>query len=395
MKQTQTKHYSWGDTGLDFCASSMNLIQDRFKKMFVYGFNERTVSSVSVLDDQVTLTYAQAHGYAAERVIKVMSGPLADINEGEFWIDSVTTNTITITVDAAPSSISGGFITKIAPLGWDLVYEVDDVQIYRFKDLDESDLYLRMLWCFSGLLAIMPCVGRSYDPDTGFIDDPYANSNKDAMEYNWDNTVIKWCIYALSPQSYPNYTYMQGFNLGIGGAATVGSKYHVGIMCSSSTTSNPGHGQISAIIPAAMLDYPQLNYPVLLGNAGSGPITGRVLKLFCGNVELTLVHAGGDIDRFKNGANNSFLNSSLDTFDTTVAYPFTFREFNTQQVLGYSAGGAFWCGYGSDVIPSKYSRDNPVETAEIDFSSKMIIHYTGSSASLFVAFPLEEVKHGY
>ena len=131
MKQTQTKVFEFSDTGLDFCSGSKNLFPDRFKKMLALGFNEQTVSSVTVLGSEVTLTYAAAHGYVADRVLKVDSGDLAAINGGEFWIDSITTNTVTFTLDEIIPPVSGRFTTRSASLGWDLVYENGSVHIYN------------------------------------------------------------------------------------------------------------------------------------------------------------------------------------------------------------------------------------------------------------------------
>ncbi|RKG45949.1 hypothetical protein D7V64_17530, partial [Acinetobacter cumulans] len=93
MKQTQTKLFDFADVGLDFCVGSKSLFPDRFKKMLVIGYNTQTVASVAVAGNQVTLTYGVSHGYVADRVLKVESGVLAEINGGEFWIDSVTSNT--------------------------------------------------------------------------------------------------------------------------------------------------------------------------------------------------------------------------------------------------------------------------------------------------------------
>ena len=122
--------FDFADVGLDFCPGSKNLFPDRFKKMLSQGYNEQTVASVSVTGNQVTLNYGVAHGYAADRVIKINSGALSTINGGEFWIDSVTATSVTMTVDTAPSSIAGMFSTKSASLGWSLEYENANIHIY-------------------------------------------------------------------------------------------------------------------------------------------------------------------------------------------------------------------------------------------------------------------------
>lgn len=398
MRQTQTKHFSWEDVGLNFSVLSSALIPDRFKKMFVDGYNEKTVSSVTIIGNQVTLAYASAHNYVVDRILKINSGELAEINSGEFAIDSVTETTVTITVDDAPTTISGGFTTKIASLGWELVYELDRVQVYKFKALDETDLYLRLLYttASAGYVAAHPCVGKSYDPITGFITDSYANTlNKDVMTFNTGGTYLKWAFSSTGSASYQNYTYLQGYNFGNGRAMTVGSKYHLAILSTVSSTSSPGFGQINAIIPAQMLDYPQLKLPVIFGNSSTGSNSVTELRMFCGDIELSLMYAEGSASsRFSTAAKLSFLPSTLDTFNTTTAMTFTFKEQVTHQYLGASLGGAFHCSYGTSNQPTRYAKETPWESADIDLNSKVIVHYYGGSTSLFMAFPIEEIKYG-
>src|SRR5690606_10172412 len=233
MKQTQTKLFNFSDVGLDFCAGSKSLFPDRFKKMLALGYNVQTVSSVAVAGNQVTFTYGGAHGYAADRVLKVNSGALASINGGEFWIDSVTTNTVTMTIDDAPLSISGGFTTKIASLGWSLEYENENIHVYKFKQLDESDIFIRL--CFQNQTGrrncISPCVGKTFDALTGFITDPLALV-ANASLISPDND-FKWEFSGVAGATYDNFTYSQGYST-FGKGVVIGSLYHVGFLTSAS-----------------------------------------------------------------------------------------------------------------------------------------------------------------
>ncbi|MEG2569456.1 MAG: hypothetical protein RSA84_24925, partial [Acinetobacter sp.] len=183
MKQTQTKLFSFGDTDLDFSVVSKTFFPDRFKKMLVLGYNQQTVASVSVSGNQVTLNYGVTHGYTTDRVLKVNSGALAAINGGEFWVDAVTATSLTMTIDAAPISITGGFVTKIAPLGWQLVYEQSNIHVYKFKHIDNTDMYLRL--CFQDQAArrncISPCIGKTFDSTSGAITDSNALSDNTTL----------------------------------------------------------------------------------------------------------------------------------------------------------------------------------------------------------------------
>lgn len=398
MRQTQTKHFSWEDVGLDFSVASSNIMLDRFKRMFADGYNEKTVESVTVSGNQVVLTYGVAHNYVVDRILKINSGDLATINGGEFAIDSVTSTTVTLTIDNAPSSVAGGFTTKVAPLGWQLVYELDRVQVYKFKALDESDLYLRIYLppTTNSQVTAFPCVGKSYDPATGFITDPYANTlNKDILAVNTAAAYLKWAFATNASTGYINYTYAQGYSAGYGRAMTVGSKYHLALLSTMSTTSNFGYGQINAIVPTQFIDYPQLKLPVVFGNASTGSTSTSELRMMSGDINLTLMYAvGATSNRYSTAATQSFLPATIDSFNTTTAVPFYFKEQTTFQQVGFSLGGAFHCSYASSNQPSRYSKETPWESADIDLNHKVIIHYYGNSDALYVAFPIEEIKYG-
>lgn len=397
MKQTQTKYFSFEDVGLNFSTVSTSLYLDRFKKMLALGYNEQTVSSVAVDGNQVTLIYGGAHGYSAGRVLKVNSGDLSAINNGEFWIDSVTTNTVTMTIDNAPSSISGGFTTKITPLGWDLVYESGQVQIYKFKSLDETNLYVRMLFPLTTDFGFLfPCVGKSYNPSTGFIDDPYAYANnKDILTVTNTTTNLRFKLHPYNGVApYANYTYAQGVSIGVGKAAIIGSKYHFALL--NNMTSSDG-GAISAILPANMLDYPQLDYPLVMGaDSVNSQTTATSVRFFCGNNELTLLWSNGvNTTRYANTSFSSYLPSNIDAFNTPAAFPLILRDYATQQVLGMTAGGAYHCGYAVGNTPARTANASPSLTSDIEFSHDLIVHYIGnSSVNMFLAFPLEEIKYG-
>jgi len=397
MKQTQTKYFSFEDVGLNFSTVSASLYLDRFKKILALGYNEQTVSSVAVVGNQVIFTYGGAHGYVAGRVLKVNSGGLAAIHNGEFWIDSVTTNTVTMTIDDAPISIAGGFTSKIAPLGWDLVYEAGQVQIYKFKSLDETDLYIRMLFPLTADYGyLFPCIGKSYNPSTGFIDDPYAYANnKDISTVTNTTTNLRFKLHPYNGVApYANYTYAQGVSIGVGKAAVVGSKYHFALLNNMGATDG---GAISAILPANMLDYPQLDYPLVIGTGTGGNTTAQTgVQFFCGNNELTLLWSSGvSTTRYANTSFSSYLPSNIDAFNTPAAFPLILRDYATQQVLGMTAGGAYHCGYAVGNTPTRTANTSPSLTMDIDFSHDIIVHYIGnSSANMFLAFPLEEVKYG-
>lgn len=398
MKQTQTKMFDFSDVGLDFCVGSKTLFPDRFKKMLVTGYNTQTVVSVAVVGNQVTLTYGVSHGYVAGRVLKINSSSLASINRGEFVIDSTTSNTVKLTIDEAPASIAGGFITYVAPLGWELVFEQSFIHVYKFKALDETDLYLRL--CFQNQMArrncISACIGNAYNATTGAITD--TNSLAVNRAITSPGNGFKWEMSYTPENTYNASSYTEGLSTH-GKAVAIGSKYH--FLLAYSTYIAAGFGRVCGFAPVATLGYSKLNYPILFGEtygdiAGYGQSFGlSYAKAYIGTYDVMF-----DKDYIFNypQAQTSFLPSSLDTFNTTVAAGSDIYESVTKQKIGSLNGGIYVACYGATNTPSTEPLVSPIKTSEIDFTNIVYVHHmstsgTGESA-VFFALPIEEIKIG-
>lgn len=404
MKQTQTKLFDFADVGLDFSAGSKNLFPNRFKKMLALGYNVQTVTSVAVAGNQVTFTYGGAHGYVTDRILKIDSGPLLLINEGEFWIDSITTNTVTFTLDDAPISITGGFTTRIAPLGWSLEYENANIHVYKFKALDESDLYIRL--CFQDQAGrrncISPCIGKTFDPLTGFITDGFALAvNKEIMSPSMD---FKWEFASAANTTHNNYTYSQGYST-YGLAKVVGSPYHLMLLTNGYTGSI--RSMINGIAPCATLDYEQLKYPVIIGYT-YGSITStfdayeaRHHQARIGNIAVAFNRSWNSSSSTSyifntTTANSGFLPPELDNFDTTTVESLLIYEGATLQQVGALYGLYQIRSASTSQYPIGY-QETPSATYDIDLSNLVFIHAGGSvnleaTNSHFIAVPVEEIK---
>lgn len=407
MKQTQTKLFDFSDVGLDFCAGSKNLFPDRFKKMLALGFNEQTVSSVTVSGSEVTLTYGGTHGYAADRVLKVDSGALASINGGEFWIDSITTNTVTFTLDEIIPPVSGGFTTRSASLGWDLVYENGSVHIYRFKHIDETYRYIRLL--FNNLLYsyttknfITPCVGKTYDPVTGFIDDPSAY-RANAQATAWEAS-HKWLFEANYSKTHDNSNYTQGFNT-FGRGVIIGSQYHLVIM--HNTGNNAYQKSIGAVLPTYTFNYEVLDYPFLMapwqhvaiGGTGNDDYliyTTNAIGVL-GNYRITFERGSATTTELvAPTAVQSVLPSEINSFNTTTASLMHLYDRKTKQLLGMVTGGLYLCQIASSNAPGDAYNVTPSIHYDADTLVMMYLHpiCRTTSAKVYFAAPIEEVKVG-
>lgn len=403
MKQTQTKLFDFSDAGLDFCAGSKNLFPDRFKKMLTLGYNVQTVSSVAAAGNQVTFTYGGAHGYVADRVLKVDSGALALINGGEFWIDSVTVNTVTITIENAPTSVIGGFTTRIAPLGWTLEYELSNVHIYKMKQLDESDLYVRL--CFQNNSAykncIGVCVGKSHS--AGAITDPKSIAADRAITTPQTDG-LNWFFTSSALDLFNNYTYSQGFSW-FGKAVIVGSLYHFVAMFNngvSGTTNDMQGGSVAAILPCVKHSY-AANLPLIIAQTGINPSSTNSVgtfvegRAFIGTQRCVFEARGVADQNIFSSPNSASSFTALDGFNTTTVQPIAIHESTTTQHIGYIVGGMYRCLYGATNVPPSVKQSTPSQTMDIDLSNSVILHSlpiaTNNIANtIFLAVPIEEIK---
>ncbi|MGN0935697.1 hypothetical protein [Acinetobacter amyesii] len=405
MKQTQTKLFDFSDVGLDFCAGSKNLFPDRFKRMLTLGYNSQTVASVSVVGNQVTFEYGVSHGYVADRVLKVNSGPLAEINGGEFVVDSVTATSLNMTVDAAPISISGNFTTKIAPLGWDLVYEQPYIHIYKMRHIDDTDRFVRI--CFQSNIddrnALVVCIGKSFDAATGVINDPLALQSTAGVTNASTANIPKWDSYSTS-STQNNWTYSQGLST-FGRGMCVGSQYHFAYLTGDGY---PVSHHIYGIFPCHCLDYPALDYPVLIGlSTSSAHMYGNFStntggSASIGNIRVRFDYANSASSESLLSSNtgampqSSFLTAEIESFNTTTGKPLEVYEQATRQYLG-QVYGLYLCMYAPTNMPSPSVQNYPSTALDVD-GNLIVMAASGSNninslnQTRLLAIPIEEIK---
>lgn len=401
MKQTQTKLFDFSDAGLDFSAGSKNLFPDRFKKILTLGFNVQTVTSVAVAGNQVTFTYGGAHGYVADRVLKVDSGALASINGGEFWIDSVTTNTVTITIDDAPISVGGGFTTRVASLGWESVYEQAHIHIYKFKHIDGTDIFARL--CFQNATTagnrncIAVGIGRTVDLNSGHITDENCLTDLAKCATVAEATSqLRWDFTSSTARTFDNYTYAQGVGT-FGKGLVVGSIYH--IICMYSQAASQTSHMVSAILPFSS-KYSVLNYPVLMcqenGTSTSTLPSGQLdkLRLLAGSIQCSSSSSDAYVlPRLP--ARSSYLPGNIDGFNTTTVKPLEIYTSEEFQFLGFAYGLGI-AMYGTvETSPILGNTNLPTQTADVDFSSIVVCHaitQANTSVRSYVAVAVEEIN---
>lgn len=403
IKQTQTKMFDFSDAGLDFCAGSKNKFPEVFKKMLVTGYNPQTAASVSITGDQVTLTFGVNHGYVADRVLAVTAS--GGFNK-QVFIDSVTSNSVTFT-QAVTTGLTGTITTRVASLGYNLVYEVGNIHIYKFKALDETDLFLRL--CFQDIAArrncISPCIGKTADLTLGTITD--SNALTENTSITTPGNGFKWEFGYQASATPDNYTYSQGYSTyGLG--VVIGSPYHLIVLSNSSTGTQRALN--NGFFPTVCHDYDILKYPVLMGYT-YGSITSsfdqyesRNMRAYIGsiNTKLEKVISNPNVSYVFDHqflASSAFLPSNFDNFNTTTIVPLPIFDVGSGQHLGYVAGGIFSVMSPKNTFPTGFQQ-TPSSTVDIDFNNRIFIHSLGSENAEstntgFVAFPVEEIKIGY
>lgn len=408
IKQTQTKMFDFSDVGLDFCSGSKNKFPEVFKKMLVTGYNPQIASSVSISGDQITLTYGVTHGYKANRVIQVTAS--GGFNK-QVYVDSITSNTVTCTVlDADTSGLTGTISTKVAALGWTIEYEVSNIHIYKFKHIDESDMYLRV--CFQNVAAnrsaVNVCVGKTIDAALGTITDSNALQRTKALTSPSEGSGT-WEFGGIS-SSENNFTYSQGYT-NYGRGMVIGSPYHLIFLSHTYYTggnTTDADRVINGIIPLVGLDYSALAYPCILGFLNSGAMTNYVISAnlasksrgWIGNQDVYFHYDSSQRDYgfYESKSNrSSFVPSVIDGFNTTVAAPILVASYSTSQVFGFLMG-INKVGYGSTNYPSQTKANIPKLSLDVSNTTYLIEHSIGwSSSDQFLAFalPLEEIKIGY
>lgn len=412
IKQTQTKFYAFSDADLDLSSVSKAKLPLAFKKILNTGYNEKTVTSVSVSGNHVTLTYGGSHGYVADRVLKIGSGALTSINGGEFVIDSVTANTVTLTVDGAPLSIAGGFTTKVAPLGWDLVYESGLVYLYKMRYLDERDLYIRLVFAPTGTHKSMAnvCVGKTANEMTGEITDTYGIP--DGRVNSAAVSGFMWMFSYITTATGDSYTYAQGAAT-YGNFYIVGSKYHIACMCSTNNANFPG--RFLAILPTKTLDYDVLDYPLVIGNYSTSALTSSLATdqpqfsniaidqlyshFMIGTIPIALTpFDAATATTISNVGITSFLPSAITTFNTLSCSPIHLYERSTAQFIGVVSAGAYRGTIKVADAGSLSGNMLPRTTYDIDDPAVLVAYQyvwaTSSNLNVQSFFaPVEKVKY--
>lgn len=119
------------------------------KAILVTGFGTRSLAS-AVYDSEagtITLTLSSGHAYLKDSIIEVSGANEAGFN-GEFRVQSITTNTVVVWLDngtPGAASATGDLAIKIPSLGWEVLFE--DAANYKiiFGRTDENATPIKLM----------------------------------------------------------------------------------------------------------------------------------------------------------------------------------------------------------------------------------------------------------
>lgn len=108
----------------------------------INGVNQKSVASIAVVGNTITLTYSAPHGYLERQRITVSGATDPELN-GSHRIQSMTESDVILSVEGVSSN--GGTITTIAtPLGWESIFGTTEPlkRAYRSQDVQSTKTVL-------------------------------------------------------------------------------------------------------------------------------------------------------------------------------------------------------------------------------------------------------------
>lgn len=393
--QTQTKIYKFSDKGIEVNGWAKGYYPEVFKKIFVTGYNENLITDIEILNGKVTLILPTNHGYLLERVIRFSS----PTHNKDYVITEVTATSISFYDETFPSQITNPISIKVAPLDYELVYEVGLVHIYKFKDLDNTDLFLRLYFLsdknnssFRGL--VYPCVGKTYDPATGYITD--TNSLVETRDLKTAATRFSWELGMQTDMYYDN----QPLDGNMGRITIIGSLYH--LLISPSTSSTKYSFTLNAILPVVNCVLGK-TLPMMTGSrythTSSGPgntFTGSYQ--YVNNYRVQSFAASVDIINYF-GMPSYYMhpfNAALGPSDRMSLNGTTLYFAGTSAYFGNALGVHYMTARGDDTRFVNIASSYPMPLMDSDnfIKSYLCPLSDGSTFCAYIA-PMEEIHLGY
>lgn len=172
--------------------------------VFLTGYNEKFVLNYSRTDRVLTLNYAEPHGYEVGQLL-AFSGSLhtpLNINHRVTEVPSTNALKIYIKDDAFASypeaSSETGIQTKVAPFGWEKVYESATQRSYRSRAVDSSKLVITFKKPTFHATTLVTTAAVCYEIDVSKDIDPSTGSSIDSCFTARKSTYGHSCSYFVA-----------------------------------------------------------------------------------------------------------------------------------------------------------------------------------------------------
>lgn len=148
MSGTAVRIFRSTDTNSPSLTGQASSLLNIFDACLVNGVNIKTVSSITRVGQVATVSFATAHGYAADglSVINLSGADQSEYN-GDFSISNVLSLSFSITVTGSPATPATGttISCKQAPLGWGKPFaNSGDKGVYRSSEGAGTRMFLRV-----------------------------------------------------------------------------------------------------------------------------------------------------------------------------------------------------------------------------------------------------------
>lgn len=318
----------------------------------INGFGQVTAVSLVVTAGKAKITFDTDINFETNSVVLVSGVNVTSLN-GEQYVVSKTTNSITYNTLEPDVTATGTIIVKYAPIGLTKPFTGVSKAVYMFPSIEYSGYFVRIDDTV-GQLAFINGYKTMTDIDTGSDRVPDISQNKSTfMKSNSANTTkTSWniicfdkgmylCINPFDPISNPNYRSRFIYYIGDYNKRKSIDHFNFIISCSSSNTYSVGNYSLSSL---TINDSSRSNYiakdlngiglPIPFNNAPAGYGPSGII----GNSSY--------LGNYPNSSDNSLLLSDMIVVDSGVRGKFPGILLPLQIVTGKFVTGQIIDGSG-------------------------------------------------
>jgi len=142
----KVKWFHQGMTGAPVLTNTWGSMTALLDACLINGFNLQTATSITRDGNTAIATLSSGHGFMVDQVILVAGCTQPEYN-GEFTVTAVTANTVKFTVSgepASPATTASTITVKVAPLGFEIVFNNSNKRVYRSPNPLSNRHYLRV-----------------------------------------------------------------------------------------------------------------------------------------------------------------------------------------------------------------------------------------------------------